>query len=504
MPNTTINSIQSFDSNSLGTPVVRTLGATSAQGFAQVLQVFTVDSKSELSKDAPKPEHAPADDPVQEDQTQVNQEDQVVESNEDSETVSESESTQEPAAHQQVDTGGETDDGPQQDPNTDQPSETGTKVDSGSVPVNDTGIDQSQGTVREDSTFRLLENQGDQAKLSIKGLGQALSHAADIDLAAIANNLKLGQQPDGSVAKSGQNQSGPHVSQPTQPQAPTQPLQPQTIEAEFVENQPKKIQEPVIVQQSVPIDAKQDQSEGDVQNARSRRVDVVANRAHPPVPTVQQSSSSLTQSQTANSAVGAASSMRSQTSRIVPGNDTTASNGSIGNQTNERQTGSLVEKMNQTQLPSETKRASVLAQVQRGLASLLRSGKNEMTLKLTPGHLGEIKIRMKTDGNRMLVKFETTSIEATEHLNKSVNELTSSLRSKGLNLEQVDIEQADTHSKSLSESTQGQVGDQASREHHSQQQRHSPQDDTHTPADDNDEHQEPESIWTQLGLDAIA
>jgi len=253
-----------------------------------------------------------------------------------------------------------------------------------------------------------------------------------------------------------------------------------------------------------PVDAQVDQSNPNAQQARSQRAESAIGVAQSNAkPTVAHQAPSAAALQSVglgkpNSAQGA------QTVRAVSSVDA----GLIGKDQSNAQPGSLVEKMKGASLPNQANRASVLAQVQRGLASMLRSGNNQMTLKLTPGHLGSLKIQLKSEGSKLHVRFETTNGQASEHLSESVKDLGASLRSKGISLDKIEIQQqpsqgtetntAGEQNQSDSQTQQNPDQRQSANQSHQQTQQDQAISDGELVGD------EPESIWTELGLDATA
>lgn len=525
MPNTLINNTQSSSTIAIDTRIVRSASAANAQGFAQVMQAFTSGSESALTKESSNLAetdesydhdnlHESVDDSDVE--TKANndqQENSSIDSADDSDDAMSKNDGQKTHTDSHPNADHETkQDGQSENTATDprlidqdNPDQSIAQVSNQEVDSSQVSV-SSQETQAEDAAFRLLENQSDQAKMSIKGLGHALSHAADVDLAAIATNVTLGRNTDGSVPSQTQQHPQPQTNEHSAERADV----PQRSERASIDVKPAQ-QADTIAQQNLPIESKIDQSTSDVQQVRSRRADAgivrpdvqsATPRTHQPV-SPESTTQAVQTSQDARPIPGLIRSAQANPTRPIAGVEM----GSVGNQSADKQPGSLIEKMNQTELPSESRKASVMAQVQRGLASLLRSGKNDMTLKLTPGHLGEIKIRVKTDGNRIEVKFETSTREASEYLNSSAKELTASLRSKGLNLDQVHIEHADK--SSTNDTAQGQIQDQTTQDHDRQrenQQNHtnSSDEDMQSIGYEEDELQDQDSIWTQLGLDAIA
>ena len=519
------------------TRFVRTDGAPDALGFAQVMQAFETELQS-LSADQTDRDQA---------DTQSSNEDQPVEQDEESAQTSQDEKPSKQPAQSD-----------QQQSQTDHAEQTGSvdqAIDNDSTPnaeqVQSTPIDASSSTVASDATnhvdhpqanapqpqqtqpqqtqasqiqttgevnagdesaFRLLENQSDQARLTIKGVVRSMTHAADANLTAIAVNTRLGQNQPSQESTS----QLPAQTQPIQPNPEAQSLQPSAqIQSPQLQSPDLPARTPqVIPANTLPIQHAQAYLSSDVQQSvptqttpesghiQSQRVDIasVVSQAVSSTQPLEASAISLS----ARNLAGINRTQNQQAIRTV----TSIDSGSVGNQPNSTDSGSQVGRMQPTEMLSETRRASVLAQVQRGLASLLRSGDNEMTLKLTPGHLGEIRIQIKTQGDQLALRFETSSQEATQYLNASVKDLTSNLLAKGMNLQSVEINhEAPQESANTNEQSGTNPDARSSDRDHQQSNEHTSHQRDNEAFDDDlqsDESDQPESVWTELGLDAIA
>jgi len=326
-----------------------------------------------------------------------------------------------------------------------------------------------------------------------------------------AVDTRLGQDQTGSlIAKEHTPGSQPASQQApspaTQPQNPPQgpvhdqgPAQPDPARATTMPNAPTHLH--ASDPSARPVDAQADQSNTNAQQARSQRADSGLGVVQS---TAKSTSANQAPSASTLQAIGQGKQGSAQTVRAVSSVDA----GLIGKDQSNSQPGSLVEKMKGAALPNQANRASVLAQVQRGLASLLRSGNNNMTLKLTPGHLGSLKIQLKSDGSKLQVRFETSSTQASEHLSESVKELGAHLRIKGINLDKIEIQQqspqdtntnnAGDHGAFGSSSEQGADQRQSDNQNHQQAQQDQARNDGEIIGD------EPKPLWTELGLDATA
>ncbi|PCI09880.1 hypothetical protein COB72_05165 [bacterium] len=504
---------------------MRTGGASDALGFAQVMQAFETEQQS-LSADQADRDQA---------DVQSSNKDQPVEGDEESAQTSRDEKPSDQSSQSD-----------QQQSQTDRAEQTGNidqATNSNAEQVQPTPSDASSSTVANDannqvdhpqantpqpqqtqssqiqttgqvnvgdeSAFRLLENQSDQARLTIKGVVRSMTHAADANLTAIAVNTRLGQNQPIQEPTS-------QVPVQTQPAQPTAEAQSSQVSAQI---QSPQLQSPdlpagtpqVILANTLPIQHAQAYSRSDVQQTvpaqatpesgqiHSQRVDVasVVSQAVSSTQPLEASAISLS----ARNLAGINRTQNQQVIRTV----TSIDSGSVGNQPTSTDSGSQVGRMQPTEMLSETRRASVMAQVQRGLASLLRSGDNEMTLKLTPGHLGEIRIQIKTQGDQLAIRFETSSQEATQYLNASIKDLTANLLAKGMNLQSVEINhEAPQESANTNEQNSTNPDARSSDRDHQQSNEHSSHQRANEAFDDDLQSDEPESVWTELGLDAIA
>ena len=494
MHTTTINTPQLRANDiSSSTRFVRTASAADAQGFAQIMQAF--DAESEIAESIVQSQDS---DQASSDQRSADETTQGGPSTATSESGADSQ-------------GG--DDLSNADTNPDALTNAGDGAGGDGATINPKAVEPGQGTNADDAAMRLLENQGDQAKMTIKGLARSLTHAADANLTNLAVDTRLGRNTP--IEPSVQ----PQQAVPAQPT----PEQSQPLPANTTAGDPSASRhEPQVSSQihgaalsSETVQRSEvglkDQAGADAQQARGQRVDAasmasqVSSATKPAQPTVS--------TPTANPTAVLGQSSASSTARAITGVQASAGSdvgaGSVTQRQTDTNAGSLVEKMKSSELPSETKRAGVLAQVQRGLASLLRTGNNEMVLKLSPGNLGEVRIHIKSKGDRLTIRFETTSAEATEHLNASTKDLGSAMRAKGISIEQIQVEQSPTHDPSIdgaaSESGSSSAGqDRAGSDQNNAQQRGDSTGVGEHESNDDSTNNEPQPIWTELGLDAIA
>jgi len=517
MHTNTINTTQSTTPElHASTRFVRSQGAADAHGFAQFMQAFETDSDSsaiESESHAVNQHEDSGSDQVAKDNNEITDaSEDSVGSGEQEETGGGSSSQSESATdssetdESEIDVKAETQSNDQSSPSAQGVDDS--VGDTETQPTQAQPVHSVEGTQANEVAFRLLENQSEQAKLSIKGVMRTLTHAADANLSSIAVNTRLGKEQQSSV----QNNQTPTETAPDQTSRSHQSNGEEAVRNSQVSNTAQPHQqiaqsaEPIRVPenhsgsaQQIPVDAKPDQFTVDVQQVRSQRIDAstaIAGTNSTIRTSVEQSANQGNQHlQGIN---------RAQTTQAVRGVSGTES-GNVGQQ--QTQTGQMAERMKATELPTESKRAAVLAQVQRGLASLLRSGNGEMTLKLTPGHLGEVRIRIKSTGDQLGVRFETSSSEATELLNQGVKELGLSLRSKGISLDQITIEDTSSPEPGSVDADAGADRDARSGDQQSHRDGHTQHDGGHGLDNESAEdltQDEPDSIWTELGLDATA
>ncbi len=528
MQTNSFNNMQSLKNDpTLSTRFVPTDSAPNARGFAQIMQAFATDSESSAAQqiadgqDADKAEDKASEQGNSADESNES-ESVATDSSSADDLGSTSDTDEQGASSEQVDADGST-------KKIDHPLEQSSdgaideqaaalvaeQLVSTHQPGTPNGPAGSQAVQAQEASMRLLENQSEQAKLSIKSLVRSLIHTSGADATTIAVDAKLGRiEHPGAGAQSGQiapDQSRsdqsvlPRVAFALQDGVGSNLNQP-SVDASGV--QPGVIRfdpTPPILSTTLISPPDHASRQGGQQGAQ--RVDVASVVSQALSGTLPTQPIRGSANQSAGQVSGVANGQSLQAIRAVSSIDA-SQGGQVGNQQANSNPGSLVERMKSSEMPSETKRAEVLAQVQRGLASLLRSGKGEMTLKLTPGHLGEVRIRINPGGSGLGIRFETSSNEATELLSRSIKELGLSLQSKGIKLDQIQVEHTPSPNTSTPDSSSRLDGDlmqghadQSGSEHHPHR------DQTEHPGEDPEDqtpHKHPETIWTELGLDAIA
>jgi|GEM_PF-2876321 len=84
----------------------------------------------------------------------------------------------------------------------------------------------------------------------------------------------------------------------------------------------------------------------------------------------------------------------------------------------------------------------VRAQVERGLAAVLRQRGGSVTLRLKPGSLGELRVKMTVKGAKVEAGFEPSTKQAQRLLEHNLTALRSALEAKGLAVERLHVANA--------------------------------------------------------------
>lgn len=79
------------------------------------------------------------------------------------------------------------------------------------------------------------------------------------------------------------------------------------------------------------------------------------------------------------------------------------------------------------------------AQVQRGLAQVLRQQGGALTLKLTPHELGEVRVALQINQQRVSGTIETRTIAARDLLNQNLDALKASLEQRGVTVDRLEV-----------------------------------------------------------------
>lgn len=84
--------------------------------------------------------------------------------------------------------------------------------------------------------------------------------------------------------------------------------------------------------------------------------------------------------------------------------------------------------------------SALAAQVSRGLAQVLKGGGGEITLRLRPEHLGEVRAQVRIENGVVAVRIEAASEQARSLLERDTATLRSALEARGLEVEHVRVE----------------------------------------------------------------
>ena len=150
-------------------------------------------------------------------------------------------------------------------------------------------------------------------------------------------------------------------------------------------------------------------------------------------------------------------------------------------------------------------RQQVMAQVQRGLASIMNTKGGSMKIRLSPEHLGEVNIQLATKDGHVRVTIDAETDQTRSMLKEGLDGLRSALESRGVQVDDLRIE---GRQQTEFERLFGDAGqDQQHQRQNSDRQEHRQAEsgggevggELNVDGDD-----EPRGIWTDLGLDAIA
>ncbi len=483
-------------------PELRT-SAASASGFAQVLQTFDRDEDPGTIESSKKDDSVVASEEESVEARAEAGEDEATEADEP-EQASTNDASQEQGGHSgqsqgAVDEGksAKSTDGAS-DADVSHPPSSETE---GQAANKDA---MTQAAKQEPGGFDALNNKSDQAKLSIRGLVRAIRADASQDSTTIAVQTRLGKAPANDQAA----QTPPSP----QPEANTQAVHTEKTPQlkgsdprDAISDTPPISDRGEVESKRTPSvpgayltpakDAPAEQARVDTTQVRSSRADVsvqpTTTRSTEPVRT--EAHHSVARAETLSRVEGAL------TTRAVSGVE--AAQTRVGaDQSNAR----LEQSLKPMKSEQQALQSKVIAQVQRGLASLMRSTNGEMTLRLTPQRLGELKIELKRSGEQLSVRLTTQNAEARDLLSSGTDELTQLLRAKGVDVERVQIEHQNEH-------TQGQGAFDLDQHEHRDQTReqgnasHQPNPISGEAVDSiSDEDSQRDGIWTELGLDAIA
>lgn len=497
------------------TPDLRTPSAADAPGFAQVLQVFDREESSALAESSSQDDLSTSGDDEassastsssSDNTTSGEQSEQdVAAGGEDSSEQADQPSGQDQAAQSSDATAGTDEHGSNQSSNDQDQSNVHANQASGDGAAGASENTQSQAARQEVTGLDLLSNKSDQAKLSIRGLVRAIRADSSQDSTAIAVQTQLGQTPAKSTDQTQPIQPLSADEKAPKPVQADQPTRTGVVDPrDALSDTPPTSDRPGSESKRTPsvpgahltpardVPAEQARTEsGQVQSTRAEAA-VQASTSRAPEPMRADALHSAGRSETISRVEGAL------TARAVGGVD--AGQTRVGTEAQARMDQSL----KATPSDQQALQSKLMAQVQRGLAQLMRSASGEMTLRLTPERLGEVKIEIKRSGEQLAVRLTTQNAEARELLSSGTDELTQLLRAKGVDVERVHIDQqgadapgqderdlAERGSDDGSDANDGSHRDQGA----------SSESESSLAGDDADQN---DGIWTELGLDAIA
>ncbi len=147
-------------------------------------------------------------------------------------------------------------------------------------------------------------------------------------------------------------------------------------------------------------------------------------------------------------------------------------------------------------------REQVLASVQRGLASVLTQGGGRMTVVLRPEQLGEVRVRMEAKDGVVNARLSATTEAARQTLESGLDSLRAALESRGIRVESLVIDTAETRA---GDQPRSDADGRGGRRHEQQEQGSH----TATPARAGRGEAGPDTpvargIWTEVGIDAVA
>jgi flagellar hook-length control protein FliK len=152
-------------------------------------------------------------------------------------------------------------------------------------------------------------------------------------------------------------------------------------------------------------------------------------------------------------------------------------------------------------------RREVMAQVQRGLASIMNTKGGTMKMRLSPDHLGEIKIELSTKDGEVQVKIDAANDDARSMLKEGLEGLRHSMESRGVRIDELRVN--DPQQSAFDQMFNAADDNQTQSDRHQQDQdpdqgSSGGSSDSEHSSDESIDNDTPRGIWTELGLDAIA
>ncbi len=159
--------------------------------------------------------------------------------------------------------------------------------------------------------------------------------------------------------------------------------------------------------------------------------------------------------------------------------------------------------------PHTALRNRVVNQVSKAMASVMKEGGGSMKLRLSPEHLGELNIKLELRNGVLRARVETSTNEATKALEEGLPQLRAALEARGVRVDELTIQQSSDTTDAPSDPGSNPDGDLSDSDQRGRDDRQ--RQDTQTlPEDDSSGPinapgaRSTRTIWTPLGLDAIA
>ncbi len=150
-----------------------------------------------------------------------------------------------------------------------------------------------------------------------------------------------------------------------------------------------------------------------------------------------------------------------------------------------------------------TNRDAILQTVQRGLASMLSQGGGKMTVVLRPEHLGEVRVQLEARRGTVNARLTAQTEAARRTLESGADQLRTSLESRGVRVESIRIDGPATEGEPADPGRpDADTRDPSGHEHHTPRggRGHRPSVEQDTASSDQPRRT---SIWTDIGIDTV-
>ncbi|MCC5909798.1 MAG: flagellar hook-length control protein FliK, partial [Clostridiaceae bacterium] len=94
---------------------------------------------------------------------------------------------------------------------------------------------------------------------------------------------------------------------------------------------------------------------------------------------------------------------------------------------------------NNTTYTKEVHSKNILEQVIHKVDTIYKSGKNQLSLQLTPENLGKLSIKLISENNDIKAKVYVESLQVKEVIENNLNQLRDSLREKGIYIGSLEV-----------------------------------------------------------------